>query len=63
MDGDRMIIVNPKTGKKEYLVEDDNQVTDVSACQHEPDGTGRCGKCGRKLKIQGDSNEHQTTTD
>ena len=58
MNGDRMTIINPTTGKNEYLVEGDNQITDVSACQHEPDGTGRCGKCGRKLKLQGEVNEH-----
>ena len=57
MSADRMTITNPKTGEKEYLVGGDNEITDMSACRHERDKTGRCGKCGRKLRSSGEANE------
>jgi len=59
MSADRMTIINPKTGEKEYLVGGDNEITDMSQCRHERDKTGRCGKCGRKLRSSGDANEQR----
>jgi hypothetical protein len=59
MSSDRMTITNPKTGKKEYLVGGDNEITDMSACAHERDKTGRCAKCGRKIPSSGEAHEQR----
>ena len=59
MSADRMTIINPKTGEKEYLVGGDNEITDMSQCRHERDKTGRCGKCGRKLHSSGEAHEQR----
>lgn len=52
MDTDRMKIVNPKTGKPEYLIVGDNQVKDLNESRL---------KDVRRKKGKGKSNDTKTT--